>query len=313
MYDVIIPVYKPSEKILSLFLYLSKQTVRPNKVIIINTEEEYWNKFFEPYDILVKYPFVELHHIKKEEFDHGNTRNLGVGFSDSEYFLLMTDDAIPADENMAESMLSVFDNKKIGMCYAKQIPHKGCNIIEKYTRSFNYPNESKIKGRDDLETLGIKTFYASNVCCMYRKSIFEEMGGFIKRTIFNEDMIYARKMIDKGYLIAYEPKAKVKHSHNFSGKEYFRRNFDLGVSQADNPDVFGDVKSEGEGIKLVKSTAVYLCKKLMPWLVFKLVYQSGCKYMGFRKGRNYTKLSKKKILKYTMSPLYFENMVESKK
>ncbi|MCQ2498146.1 MAG: glycosyltransferase [Lachnospiraceae bacterium] len=306
MFDVIIPVYKPTQKLMTLFYYLNRQTVKPDKVIVINTEKEYWDAFFDPFDILKKYPFLEVHHIKKDDFDHGNTRNYGVSFSKAEFFLMMTDDAVPADENMAENLLKAFDNDKVGMSYAKQLPHKGCNAIEKYTRSFNYPNESKIKGIDDLETLGIKTFYASNVCCMYRRKFFDEIGGFIKKTIFNEDMIYARNMINKGYLIAYTPSAKVFHSHNFTGKQYFKRNFDLGVSQADNPDIFGDVKSEGEGVKLVKSTAIYLCKKFMPWLVFKLVYHSACKYLGFRYGKRYKKLSDKRVLRYTMSPSYFE-------
>lgn len=303
--DVIIPVYKPTERILSLFLMLSKQTVKPSKVVVINTEEEYWNDFFGDFDILAKYPFIELHHITKNSFDHGRTRNLGVSHSDEEFFLMMTDDAIPDDEFLIENLLKNFEDAKVGMVYARQIPHKGCRAIEKYTRAFNYPLNRTVKGAKDIPTLGIKAFYASNVCCMYRKSIFAEMGGFIQRTIFNEDMIYARRMIDKGYLIVYEPSAQVRHSHNYSGIQYLKRNFDLGVSHADNPEIFGDVKAEGEGKRLVMSTAKFLCKKFMPWMVVVLVYHSGCKYIGYRLGCGYRKLSKKTILKFTMSPGYF--------
>lgn len=303
--DVIIPTYKPTEHLISLLFYISKQTVKPNKVIVVNTEKEYWDKFFEPYDILAKYPFVELHHISKAEFDHGRTRNTGVSYSDAEYFLMMTDDAVPDDEHLIENLLKNFDNPRVGISYARQLPHEGCHVIEKYTRIFNYPPKSAIKGKADIENLGIKAFFASNVCSMYRREIFDKLGGFTNHTIFNEDMIYARKMIDEGYLIAYEAKARVKHSHNYSGIMQFKRNFDLGVSHADNPEVFGDVKSEGEGIKLVKSTAQFLCKKLMPWLVVKLVYQSGCKFMGYRLGKAYKKLPKKVVYLCTMNRDYF--------
>lgn len=307
MVDVIIPVYKPTEHILSLFLKLSKQTVLPNKVIVINTEKKYWDKFFEGFDILKKYPFIELHHISKEEFDHAKTRNYGISLSKADYFLLMTDDAVPKDEYLIERMLKSFDNKKIGMCYARQIPHKGCHAIEKYTRTFNYPLEPKIKGIADLEDMGIKTFFASDVCCMYRRSVFDKIGPFDEPAIFNEDMIFARKMINDGFLISYEPKAEVRHSHNYSGMQYLKRNFDLGVSQADNPDIFGDVKSEGEGVSLVKKTAVYLCKKAMPWMVIKLVYQSGCKYIGYRLGKKYKSIPKSLALKLTSNKKYIEN------
>lgn len=51
------------------------------------------------------------------------------------------------------------------------------------------------------------------------------------------------------------------HSHNLSPLEQFHRNFDMAVSQADHPEVFEGLPSEGEGIRLVKQTAVKLLKK----------------------------------------------------
>lgn len=306
MVDVIIPVYKPTEYLLSILLLLNKQTVKPNKVIVVNTEKEYWDKFFGDYDILEKYPFLEVHHITKEEFDHGKTRNLGVSFSKSDFFLMMTDDAVPSDEYLLERLLSAFDNEKVGMSYARQLPQKYCHAIEKFTRVFNYPEKPMIKGIEDIESLGIKTFFASDVCCMYRRSIFNYLGGFINRTIFNEDMIYARRMIEDGYLISYTADACVYHSHNYTGIQYLKRNFDLGVSQADHPEIFADVKSEGEGMKMVKMTASFLCKKLMPWMVIKLVYQSGCKYIGYYLGKRYAKLPKRILNMLTSNPAYFD-------
>lgn len=306
MVDVIIPVYKPTEYLLSILLMLKRQTVVPNKVILINTEEEYWNKFFGDFDILTKYPFIELHHIKKEEFDHAGTRNLGVSYSDAEFFLLMTDDAVPDNEYMIENMLKAFEDERIGTCYARQLPHKGCRAIEKYTRTFNYPNKTFDKGKEQIETMGIKAFFMSDVCCMYRRKVFDFLNGFQTPAIFNEDMIFARRMIENDYLIRYCAEAKVCHSHNYSGVEQLRRNFDLGVSQADHPEIFADVKAEGEGMKLVKGTCQYLCKKLMPWMIIRLVYMSGMKYIGFKMGQNYKKLPKNIVLKITSNKGYFD-------
>ena len=74
-------------------------------------------------------------------------------------------------------------------------------------------------------------------------------GGFPRRTIFNEDMIYAGGLIKNGFAIAYAADARVIHSHNYSGRQQFHRNFDLAVSQAEHPEVFGGLASEGEGIR----------------------------------------------------------------
>ena len=53
--DVIIPVYKPDKSFLDLIRILEKQTKEVNKIIIMNTEEKYFdqlayqNRFFEKY------------------------------------------------------------------------------------------------------------------------------------------------------------------------------------------------------------------------------------------------------------------------
>ena len=67
-----------------------------------------------------------------------------------------------------------------------------------------------------------------------------------------------------GYAVAYAADAKVIHSHNYSCMQQFHRNFDLGVSQAEHPEVFEGIKSESEGIKLVKQTAAHLFSALRP-------------------------------------------------
>ena len=163
-----------------------------------------------------------------------------------------------------------------------------------------------VKTKADLERLGIKTYFASNVCCAYRKDIFEAREGFITSTIFNEDMIYAGGIIQDGYAIAYVSSAKVIHSHNLSPLEQFHRNFDMAVSQADHPEVFDGLPSEGEGIRLVKQTAVKLMKKGRFWLIPSLIVSSGCKYLGYRMGKKYRSLPRKVILWCSMSPAYWE-------
>ncbi len=290
MIDVIIPVYQPTEKLLTLLLMLERQTVPVGRVIVINTERSYWDAFFASYDVLKRYPFLEVHHIEKKDFDHGKTRNYGVSLSKSAYFLLMTDDCVPADMHLLENLRKGFEDPKVGMSYARQIANKRTGAIEKYTRLFNYPQSSRKKGKDDLETMGIKAFFASNVCCMYRRSIFDKLGGFVDETVFNEDMIYARKMIDEGYLIAYRADAKCYHSHSYTAKEQFRRNYLNGMSHAQHPEVFGDVKAEGEGMRLIKETSGYLLKKGLFFELPKLCFQSACKYAGFALGCRYDKI-----------------------
>lgn len=178
--------------------------------------------------------------------------------------------------------------------------------MEQYTRQFNYPEESRVKWLADLPELGIKTFFCSNVCAMYRRELYLQLGGFVQKAIFNEDMIFAGELIQKGYGVAYAAEAKVVHSHNYSAIQQFHRNFDLAVSQADHPEVFAGIRSEGEGIRLVKKTAGWLCRQGKPWMVIQLVWQSGWKYLGYLLGKRYQKLPKWVIPRCTMNPKYWE-------
>lgn len=164
-----------------------------------------------------------------------------------------------------------------------------------------------IKAKEDLPHLGIKTYFCSNVCAAYVRSVYLKMGGFEKHTIFNEDMIFAAKLIQNGYKVAYAADAQIIHSHNYSGRQQLRRNFDLAVSQADHPEIFASVRSEGEGIRLVACTARHLCRNGRVWLIPKLIWQSGCKYLGYLLGRHYKRLPVFFVERCSMNENYWKN------
>ncbi|MGO5051957.1 glycosyltransferase [Lachnospiraceae bacterium LCP25S3_G4] len=298
--DVIIPTYKPDDKFERLIKKLLLQSYPIHQIHVINTDV---GRF--PDEICKYGEQIEVTHIPQDAFDHGATRGMGAAGSKAEIIVFMTQDAIPANENLIKELVLPFKDELIGATYARQMPASDCKIIERYTRSFNYPKESKIKTKDDLEVLGIKTFFCSNVCAAYRKSTYIKMGGFVERTIFNEDMIMAGGMIRAGYKVGYVATAEVIHSHNYSYTQQFKRNFDLAVSQRNHPEIFKGIHSEKEGIRLVKRTMKYLVKIKKPWLIFSLVINSGFKYLGYKCGSNYMKLPQFVILKFTMNTKYW--------
>lgn len=300
--DVIIPTYKPEKEFAELIHRLQQQTYAIRKIIIINTETGIFPEKLET----EPYP-IEVIHIKPKDFDHGGTRNMGASISKADIVLYITQDAMPADEHLIEEFIKVFEaHSDIGVAYGRQLPKNDCNIIERFTRRFNYPEKSRIKSKSDLNELGIKTFFCSDVCAAYRRNYLLGAGGFEDPTIFNEDMIFAGKRILAGDKVAYVAEAKVLHSHNYTGRQQFHRNFDLAVSQAQYPEVFEGVPSEGEGIRMVKATARYLIRNEQPLKVIILMYQSGCKYIGYFLGKRYKKLPMRIVMKCTSNSNYWK-------
>ncbi len=299
--DVIIPTYRPGKEFETVLERLNKQEYPVEKILIMNTEEEFWNREWEK-----KFPALEVHHIKKEEFNHGGTRKKAAQLSKGDIMVFMTQDAMPKDKGLIGNLIRpILENKEVAVSYARQLPARDCSVMERYTRAFNYPENSLLKTKKDIPRYGIKTYFCSNVCAAYKKSIYESLGGFVDRTIFNEDMILAGKMVQKGYGIFYAAKAEVIHSHNYTGLQQFHRNFDLGVSQAEHPEIFRGLPSEGEGIRLVLNTAKFLIKKGKFWMLPSLIVQSGCKFIGYRAGKGYKKLPRRLVLWCTMSPDYW--------
>lgn len=298
--DVIIPVCNPGAEFEALLERLGRQTLPVHKLLVMNTRSK-----TDVEKMLEGRPGIQTVSLEKEEFDHGGTRDRAARLSDADYLLFLTQDALPADEYLVERLFSPFSDKRVKAAYARQLPKPDCRELERYTRAFNYPEESRVKTAEDLPELGIKTFFCSNVCAMYERETYLAQGGFAKRTIFNEDMIYAGGLIKNGYAVAYAADAKVIHSHNYSGREQFHRNFDLAVSQVEHPEIFAGIASEGEGIRLVKRTAAHCLHIGKPWLLAQLAWQSGCKYLGYRLGKAWRRLPRWLVLRCTMNRAYW--------
>ena len=319
---VIIPSFKPDVRLKLLLEMLMKQTYPPSGIHIINTGEEYWQEELLPDKCSVP---VKVTHISVNEFDHGRTRHFGAVKALADFLLFMTQDAVPADECLVERLAEALESEpEAAVAYARQLPvtmelledySKGYVVpaedivvdeIECYTRQFNYPDESKVKTIEDIETMGIKTFFSSDVCAMYRKTAYDTVGGFVRPTIFNEDMIFAADAVKKGFLVVYKAEAKVYHSHRYGLKQLFKRNFDMGVSQKQYADRFEGISSEKEGMRFVMATMEHLVTYGYAYLLPRLFFSSVAKYAGYFLGKRYESLPHKLILKCTSNTSYWK-------
>ncbi|MDR0948509.1 MAG: glycosyltransferase [Lachnospiraceae bacterium] len=302
--DILIPVYKPTKRLISLIEKLETQTIPFQNIILINTEEKYFQQLLYGTHFFEKHRKIQITHLSKREFNHGRTRRMAVEKSNADVFVMMTQDAVPVNDTLLESLIRHL-SENVAVSYARQIPDASSSETEQFMRRFNYPEESMIKSKRDIPTLGIKTYFCSNVCAAYRRDIYEELGGFVRHTIFNEDMIYAAGAIQAGYRIAYEADACVNHSHDYTAMQQFHRNFDLGVSQANYPEVFAAFSSEGEGKKLVKQTVAHLRERKLRKHLLSFYVQCAYRYAGYWMGKHYRKLPKRIILACTMNKEYW--------
>ena len=324
---IVIPVYKPDEKFDRLLEMLYLQQLMPSEICLMLTltgkgsaeeeaaelrrraeraEKRAAEKLSGEGRSLPVPPVLRILTVKKSEFDHGGTRQRGMEALTTELAVCMTMDAVPENDRL---LLALYDalrrNPNASQSYARQLAGSDADLLCRLTQNYNYPAQEIVKDRSCYPKMGIKTVFCSDVCCMYRKEIFEKLGGFTRNVIFNEDMMFARKAVDNGYSVVYAAKAEVLHWHNYSFRQQFHRNFDNGVSQAEHPEFFKDIPAEGEGMRMVKKNALLLLRKGRLLTLVRYIFQCGAKFLGFRLGKSYRRLPKWLVLKCTMTPSHF--------
>ena len=240
--------------------------------------------------------------LDKANFDHGGTRHLAIeAYPDAELFVFLTQDAILENSDALEKMVIAFQSfPKLGMCYGRQLPHHGAKVLEAHSRLFNYPSKSTIRTFEDRHRLGIRTISCSNSFAAYRKEAYSDAGGFPSGTILGEDVLIAGQMLLKGWEMAYLAEAQVRHSHDYSIGEEFRRYFDIGVFHRDNPWIFEKFGKAGkEGFSYLRSELAYVAKH-NPFLLPKTFASLGAKWIGYRLGLVHESLSNATKTKLSM-------------
>jgi rhamnosyltransferase len=276
--SVIIPTRNGGQLLKRLFETLNGQSVRPDQILTVDSSLN------DDTSEICKAFRADFIQIDAKTFDHGGTRNLAAARAVGDILVFMTQDTFFRDPGCLGNLIRPLDDPRIAASYGRQVPKEDANPVEKFVRSFNYPSMGMIKGIDDLSRLGIKTFFFSNACSAVKKTAFIEVGGFPNKTIMNEDMFLAAKLIMKGYKIAYQSDAVVYHSHNYSLATQFKRYFDIGVFFNRNRWIRDSAKSEKEGFKYLKEMLRFLVdNKQWNWIPYALVDTMN-RFFGYRIG-----------------------------
>lgn len=230
--------------------------------------------------------------IKRSEFDHGGTRNYGLGLlSDSDIVIFLTQDAILADKNALKNLIKCFDDDAITVAFGRQLPHTGSPVIAAHARIYNYPSVSYVRTMEDRLKYGFKTVFMSNSFAAYRRKTLVDLGGFPSDVILSEDTFVAAKMILNGKKLTYCADARVYHSHSYTVWEEFKRYFDIGVFHQMESWILEKIgKPEGEGGKYVWSEIKYLFKHGAYYLLPEMFVRNGMKYLGYKLGKSYLNL-----------------------
>ena len=220
--DIICPLYNAEKYVEALNASLLKQeSVELNSINYVLTRskdrtEEILRKLNANYVMIEPVDFS--HSTSRERMARKSTADIIV-FISQDIKIKRTDWLYYLTYDIAEG--------KCEAAYSRQLAEK--NNIEKYTREKNYGDKSFIKTKDDIEKMGLNTFFFSDASSAINRKIFEELNYYDgKRFASNEDQYIAHKLIMAGYRIKYCAESEVVHSHDFNFKSLYKRYQDTG-------------------------------------------------------------------------------------
>jgi rhamnosyltransferase len=280
---------------------LDLQSLRPDRVLILDSESH-----DDTVPAAQRFGH-EVHVLKREQFDHGGTRQIGVQLcSEADVLIFMTQDAVLADENSLRKLVDTFQEPRIAAAFGRQLPHQNANRTEAFSRVFSYPATSQRKSWNDREQLKLRTTFISNSFAAYRRPALELVDGFPNLNLICEDVVVAARLLMNGWDVMYAADAKVFHSHDYGAAEEFRRYFDIGAFHSIEHwiiDEFG--RAEGEGWRYLRAE-VEDALRTEPWLLPCVGIRTAAKFIGYQLGYRQAMLPKSVCRTLSMHPPYWE-------
>ena len=275
---MIIPTLNPGAALKALLEALRRQTARPEEILIVDSCSDDGTA-----EGIRQEQGVRVISVKREEFDHGGTRDMALRTCAVPFVVFLTQDALPAEETCMEELLKPFEDPRVAAVCGRQMAYPEAKRAEKAVRAFRYPEGNTVWEKADIPRLGVRAFLLSDVCAAYRVSAYEAAGGFTHPLTTNEDMLMAADLLEAGYKLAYQGSAKVWHSHNYTLGQEYERNRKIGEFLAQYGDRFGSVT--GEGFALVKHVVSTLAKEGRIPEIFAFGANCGARLLGNRRGR----------------------------
>jgi rhamnosyltransferase len=172
---------------------------------------------------------VRLEQILPEDFHHARSRNFAATLASGQILVFLTQDAIPSSNHWLEAITGNFDDPDVGAVYGRQLPKPGSSMERQDALGAIYGERRIVKDPAHRNGLGYRFYHFSDVNAAIRRKVWQATGFPEDLKVF-EDLGIAKRILDAGWKIVYEPEACVFHSHHHTTIGLFKRYFDIGYT-----------------------------------------------------------------------------------
>ena len=165
--------------------------------------------------------------IPPKAFSHSYARNLGAEHASGNYFLFITQDALPTSESWLHEMLSALKKSEAVAVSCAEFPREDVDLFYRISswhhhRVMEFDKVDRLLSMPDVEdylTLR-KNAQLSDTACLISGDLFMK---YKFRNDYAEDLDLGLRLIRDGYKLAFLCSTKIIHSHNRFPYYYLKR------------------------------------------------------------------------------------------
>ena len=250
--EIICPLYNAESYIENL-----DKTIKMQKNVEIKKIQYVLTKCKDNTEEILKKLSADYLTVEPKDFSHSLTREKVAMKSTADIIVFITQDIEIRTDDWLEKLVKPIIDGQAEASFSRQLTKY--DNIEKYTREMNYPAESYINTKDDIEKKGLQTFFSSDASAAIKTEIFKQLNGYDGMNLMaSEDMYISYKIIMNGYRIKYCADSVIYHSHNLTLKQLYKRYYNIGDFFRQNKylDKYGTNKSGGGLAKYILKRAI---------------------------------------------------------
>jgi rhamnosyltransferase len=170
--------------------------------------------------------------IAPPEYNHGATRNWAAARTAGELLVFLVQDAIPADPGWLRALVGPLRAGAAAASYGRQLPRPETSLLGRQLMAAALPQaetpalqqlaaDACWERLAPLERLRLARFDNTNSCI--RRDVHERLP--FRALAYGEDIEWAARAVRSGLAIAYQPQARIFHSHDRSPWYQLKRSY----------------------------------------------------------------------------------------
>jgi glycosyltransferase involved in cell wall biosynthesis len=205
--SVVIRCYNEERHIGRLLDGIVRQNLRDVQIVVVDS-----GSTDATVPMAMRYP-VKLVSIPPQEFSFGRSLNLGCREADGELIVMASAHVYPVYHDWLDRMIAPFADPGVGLVYGKQRGNESTRFSEHQIFATWFPDEvHPDRGHP----------FCNNANAAIRRALWSKLP-YDESLTGLEDLAWARRAVELGHRIVYDPLAVIIHVHEESWRRIYNR------------------------------------------------------------------------------------------